>query len=51
MKTSVLFICHQVNEESIFRYGRIKNACDKMGYDLFWMIDSLCKQDNFPKNI
>lgn len=38
-KTAVLFICHIVNEETVYRYNHLKSGCDKMGYDLFWALD------------
>ena len=51
MKTAVLFICHEVCKESMFRHGLLKQACDKMGYDLFWMVDSNNLPREFPPNI
>ena len=39
MNTAVLFVCHIVNDESIFRYEQLKRGCDEMGYDLYWGMD------------
>lgn len=39
MKTVVLFICHIVNDESMFRFSMLKTACDRLGFDLRWVMD------------
>ena len=50
-KTAVLFICHIVSDESIFRYNLLKTACDKLGYDVFWAIDKDSRLASAPSNI
>ena len=42
-RTAVLFLCHVVNEETIFRYNHLKRGCDEMGYELWWVFD--CEND------
>ena len=51
MKTAVIFCCHIINEESLFRYNHLKRGCEEMGYDLFWAIDTMAiPEEDLPKD-
>lgn len=53
MRTAVLFLCHIVNEETMFRYNLLKKACNELGYDLYWAIDGENRygKENLPVDV
>lgn len=44
--TAVLFVSHILDDEIAFRYNLLKDACIKLGYDLFFAIDI---SNNYPE--
>lgn len=45
-RTAVLFICHAINRESLYRWDMVKKGAEAMGYDIFWALDKKCLENS-----
>jgi len=51
VRTCVLYLCHVINDETVFRFNHLKRGCDSLGYDLVWVLDSLNYVGKLPDGV
>ena len=50
-RTCVLYKCHLVNDETVFRFNHVRRGCAAMGYDLVWVLDSAHDVSKLPGGV